>query len=179
MGAGIEGGSAISARGSGSALWKALLVLAVCASPVLSACGGGSEEPVEEVRPRLTKNSLPERMGDICQEHTDRQVIAIERFDKKHGLPYGPAHEKASDAQLEKELVVVMLPIVRDNIRDLERLRPPRAQEPDFKAFLRALEHGIEYSERDPSWVATGAHEPFSKARELAWKLGTAFCGQA
>jgi hypothetical protein len=42
-------------------------------------------------------------LGNPCQEHTDYQVKAIERFDKKHGFPYGFHHEKATHAQLEEE----------------------------------------------------------------------------
>jgi len=152
----------------------AVLVLA------LVGCGGGSE-PATETVPPMTEAKLAEKLGDICQEHTDRQVIAIEKFDKKHDLPYGPTHEKASPAQLEKELIVVILPIVRDNIRDLEReLRPPPSQEANLKDFLKALEHGIEFSEKDPNWVTDSATtEPFMKARLLSVKLGTPLCGQA
>ena len=146
----------------------------------LVGCGGGdSSKEAAETVPRLSKPQLVKKMGEICQEHTDRQVVEIEKFDKKHGIPYGFHHEDATDAQLEKELVEVMLPIVHDTIHDLDELHPPHEQEVDFKAFLRALEHGVEASETDPSWVATGASEPFSKARALSWKLGTALCGQA
>jgi len=154
------------------------LSVAAAVAVLLVGCGG-SEEPAVEAAPRLTKPQLVTKLGEICQEHTDYQVKAIERFDKKHGLPYGVNHEKASDAQIEEELVKVILPIVRDNIHDLEELRPPRQQEADFKAFLGALEHGIAYSERDPSWVVDARPEPFSQARALSWKLGTALCGQA
>lgn len=122
---------------------------------------------------------MVKKLGDTCQEHTDRQVIAIERFDKKRGIPPGVNHEKATDAQMEEELVKVILPIVRDNIHDLEGLRPPRQQEANFKAFLRALEHGVAYSERDPSWVIDAEPEPFMRARELSGELGTVLCGQA
>jgi hypothetical protein len=145
---------------------------------LLTSCGG-SEEPTAEAAPRLTKPQLVKKLGEVCQEHTDYQVEAIERFDKKHGIPYGINHEKAADKQLEQELVEVILPLVRDNIHDLAELRPSRPQEADFKAFLRALEHGIAYSERDPSWVVDATPEPFAKARALSWKLGTALCGQA
>lgn len=143
----------------------------------LVGCGGGSEATSQSV-PRLTKARLAKELGNICQEHTDRQVIAIKRFEKKHHLP-ASSQGKASPSQLQKELVVVILPIVRDNIHDLEKLHPPQAQEADFKAFLGALEHGIAYSERDPSWILDAKPEPFSKARELSAKLGTPLCGQA
>lgn len=163
--------------GSSSAFAIGAAVLVV----TLVGCGGNSSEPATETVPPMTEAKLAEKLGDICQEHTDRQVIAIEKFDKKHGLPYGPTHEKASDAQLEKELVVVILPIVRDNIHDLEReLRPSPSQEATLKAFLGALEHGIEFSEKDPSWVTgSTSTEPFMRARLLSVKLGTPLCGQA
>jgi hypothetical protein len=144
----------------------------------LAAFGGDGETTVAQA-PRLTKAQLVKELGDTCQEHTDRQVVAIEKFDKQHGIPYGIHHEDATDQELEQELVKVILPIVRDNIHDLEKLRPPHSQEADFKAFLGALQHGIEYSERDPSWLTTGSTEPFMKARELSAKVGTALCGQA
>jgi hypothetical protein len=144
----------------------------------LAACGDDGDATVQRA-PRLTKARLVKKLGDTCQEHTDRQVLAIEKFDKQHGIPYGIHHEDATDSELERELVKVILPIVRDNIHDLEKLRPPRSQEADFKAFLQALEHGIAYSERDPGWLTSGSTEPFMKARELSAKLGTALCGQA
>jgi hypothetical protein len=152
---------------------------AVTVFSLLVAGCGSSDDPAAESAPRLTKPQLVKKLGEVCQEHTDYQVEAIERFDKKHGIPYGIHHEDATDADLEEELVKVILPIVRDNIHDLEGLRPPRQQEADFKAFLRALEHGVAYSERDPSWVIDAEPEPFMKARELSGKLGTALCGQA
>jgi hypothetical protein len=152
----------------------AVLILAIV------GCGGGEDEaPAEEVPSRLTKAQLAEQMGDICQEHTDTQVVDIEGFEKRHGLP--PSSQGAvPSAQMERELTVVMVPIVEDTIRDLEgKLRPSEQQVPTFEAFLRALEHGISYSRRDPSWIVTGKAEPFSQARVLAAKLGTAYCGQA
>jgi hypothetical protein len=163
---------------------RAVFATAAFSVMVLASAGcgaGGSGESAAETVPPMTEKKLGEKLGDICQEHTDRQVIAIEQFDKKHGLPYGPAHEKATPAQLEKELVVVILPIVRDNIRDLKKeLRPPPSQEANLKAFYKALEHGIEFSEKDPNWVTDSAPtEPFMKARLLSVKLGTPLCGQA
>jgi len=146
---------------------------------LLGGCGAGGEQTRAPQPPRLTKEQLAERMGDICQEHTDLQVVEIERFEKKRGLPASSQGEVPAP-QLEKELVVVMLPIVRDTIRDLRReLRPPKAEEENFEAFLRALEDAVEYSEKNPSWLPSGSTEPFSRARELTAELGTPYCGQA
>jgi hypothetical protein len=150
----------------------------------LSGCGGGSgsstEESTETVR-YLTKDQLSQRLGDMCQAHTDRQVVAREKWQKKNGLP---SAEGASRAQLEKELVVVILPIVRDTIHDVGtlhagKLYPSPQQKKKLEKFRRALEHGVKASEKDPSWVVTNAFEPFYKARERASELGTVFCGQA
>jgi hypothetical protein len=158
--------------------WRGWISVGAALACLLAGCGGGSDTTARQA-PRLTEAQLVKKLGDTCQEHTDRQVIAIEKFDKQHGIPYGIHHEDATDKELEEELVKVILPIVRDNIHDLEKLRPPRSQEADFEAFLRALEHGIAYSERDPGWLTSGSTEPFMKARELSAKLGTALCGQA
>lgn len=140
----------------------------------LVGCGGGSEP--EETVVRLTKGQLIHKLDVICQAHTDRQVVAREKWQKKNGLP--PA-ENAGRAQLEKELTEVILPIVRDTIHDLGGLHPSTQQETTFKEFVNALEHGVAVSEKNPSWVATASFEPFSEARELSAKLGTALCGQA
>jgi hypothetical protein len=141
----------------------------------LAGCGGG-EEVAEETVPRLNEKQLTRKMSAVCQEHTERQVLVRENWQKKEGLP--PA-EDAGRKQLERELVVVILPIVRDTIHDLHQLHPAQKQEATFKEFIAALEHGVAYSEKDPSWLVTGTEEPFSEARELSWKLGTALCGQA
>ncbi len=151
----------------------------------LAGCGGGgssssSEESTVSVH-YLTNDQLAERLGDMCQAHTDRQVVAREKWQKKNGFP---SAEDASRAQLEKELVVVILPIVRDTIHDVGtlhagKLYPSPQQKKKLAKFRRALEHGVKVSEKDPSWVATSAFEPFYKARERASELGTVFCGQA
>lgn len=161
----------------GIRLAAALAVLVL----VAGGCGSseGGQDGAAADQPRLGKAQLAERLGDVCQEHTDRQVIAVERFDREHGIPYGPAHEKATAAQLEQELVRVILPIVRATIRDVQELRPPVEEEARFQAFVEALEHGVAASEEDPSWIATGATEPFMRARAASAALGTYYCGQA
>jgi hypothetical protein len=147
---------------------------------VLSGCGSSGETAAEEV-PRLTKAQLAKRLGEICSEHTYEQVDAVEKFDKEHGWPHDPGRENLSEAQLEAELTMVIVPIVRDTIHDFRaKLRPPLSEEAKLEALYKALEHGIEVSEEDPSWVTeTTAKEPFRHARLMSAKLGTPLCGQA
>jgi hypothetical protein len=163
-----------------SALGRKLLPLGLALLLALAGCGGGSGESTAvektETAPKLTKAQFAEKLGDVCQEHTDRQVIAREKWQKKHGFP--PA-ENAGRAQLEKELVVVILPIVRDTIHDVGQMHPPPEERKKLQEFRRALEHGVKASEKDPSWVATNEGEPFAEARTLSSELGTVFCGQA
>ena len=149
----------------------AIVVLSLPA--VLIGCGDSGANEI--TAPPPTAQELASQMGRICQNHTDRQVAAIERFENRHRLD----HEHLSARQLEQELVRVILPIVRDTIHDVGRLRPPRAEQGRFEAFIRALEHGVSVSETDPSWVATGDFEPFGRARQLSAALGTYYCGQA
>lgn len=156
-------------------MWS-LCGIALMLALMAVGCGGGGEEATEEAVPRLSKGQLVHKMGVICQAHTDRQVVVREKWQKKEKLP---PPEDADRKQLERELVVVILPIVRDTIHKMGQLHPPQKQEATFEEFVEALEHGVAASEKNPSWVATGSFEPFSDARELSWKLGTALCGQA
>lgn len=145
-----------------------LLVIAGCGS---SASGGETEEAA----PRLSRQALVNRLGDICQAHTDQQVIEIQHYERTHGIP----SEKATGAQLEQELVRVILPIVHDTIQDVRQLRPPAGDEAKLEAFIEALEDGVATSKKDPSWIATGDFEPFMRAREAAGALKAYYCGQA
>lgn len=156
-------------------VWS-LCGIALLLALVAAGCGGSSEEVTEEAVPRLSKGQLIHKMGVICQAHTDRQVVAREKWQKKEGLPLA---EDAGRKQLERELVVVILPIVRDTIHKMGQLHPPQKQEKTFEEFVEALEHGVAASEKNPSWVATASFEPFSDARTLSAELGTALCGQA
>jgi hypothetical protein len=166
-----------------AAIGQRLSMLGLVLLLALAGCGGGgssTEESTETVQ-YLTKAQLAERLGDMCQAHTDRQVVAREAWQKKNGFP---PPEDASRAQLEKELVVVILPIVRDTIHDVGtlhagKLYPSPQQQKKLAEFRKALEHGVKASEEDPSWVATNEGEPFSRARTLSADLGTVFCGQA
>jgi hypothetical protein len=164
-------------------LLRALIALCLTfiSLPAIAGCGGGSREATAEQVPRLTKAQLANKLSDICEEHSYRQVGAVEEFDKEHGWPYGSHRENATEKQLETELTVVILPIVRNTIREIEgRVRPPRSEEAKLEAFIGALEHGIQVSEDEPIWVTgTTGEEPFRRARALSWALGTASCGQA
>ena len=148
---------------------------------VLSGCGGDDDETAEKppAQPRLTKQQLVKKMKEICEENADRQAVAIEKYDRKHGVPTGLNREEATTAELEREFKAVSLPIVKDTIRDLETLRPPQQQEAKFEAFIQAMEYGVEFVEEDASFVSYDVRrEPFMKARLLSVELGTVACGE-
>lgn len=157
--------------------WLLIVTGALVALLAAAGCGGGG---ASSEQPQLTSRELTNRMSHICQEHTERQAVAIEQYAKSHGIPHGTQVEEATNSQLEEELVHVILPIVHDTIHDIGQLRASsEADEANLKTFVKALEHGVAASEADPSWIATGATEPFYPARLLSAKLGTALCGQA
>jgi hypothetical protein len=154
-----------------SALW--VLLLAV------SGCGGDDGATAENSAgpPRLTKEQLVDRLGEICQEHTELQVDERERFGKKNGIP---SPEDATLAEYEREIVEVILPIVRDTIHDVEQLRPPRSEEAKLEAFVSALKGAVATTQKHPNELAEEAgEEPFHMARETAADLEAYFCGQA
>jgi hypothetical protein len=156
----------------------ASLLLAVVFALVAAGCGGGdetAEKPAEP--PRLTKQQLVDRLGEICQEHTELQVDERERFGKKNGIP---SPEDATLSEYEREIVEVILPIVRDTIHDVEQLRPPRNEEAKLAAFVGALKGAVATTRKHPNELAEEAgEEPFQPARLAAADLEAYFCGQA
>ena len=140
----------------------------------VAGCGGTASSERAEQPPPPSRKQFALRLGDLCQKHTDRQVVAVERFERQHGVSGEP-----TPRQSELELVQVILPIVRSTIREAGEMRPPAGEGPELRAFVRALRHGVTVSEEDPSWVATGKFEPFMQAREASAALGTYYCGQA
>jgi hypothetical protein len=118
-------------------------------------------------------------MDEICQPHSEQQAAAVKAFEEKHGYPLS-SREPVPPRQLEQELTVIVLPFVRKTISEMKHLNASPRQSPTLAAFIAALEHGVAYSEKHQSWVVPGStEEPFRRARELSWKLGTALCGQA
>jgi hypothetical protein len=149
----------------------AVLVVSVA----LAGCGGGGG--TTEGPPPLSRPQLVKRLDAICQEHTDRQVAARERFDAGHGIA---SPEDATLAQYEQEIVEVILPIVRDTIHDLERVHPAASDEAELDAFIGALKRSVATTQADPNKLAAEeGEEPFSGARAAAGSLGAYLCGQA
>jgi hypothetical protein len=157
----------------------ASLLLAFALVLAFGGCGGDdgatAEKPAEPAR--LTKEQLVKKLGEVCQEHSELQVDERERFGKKNGIP---SPEDATLAEYEREIVEVILPIVRDTIHDVEQLRPPRSQEAKLDAFVGALKGAVATTQKHPNELAEEAgEEPFHSARLAAADLEAYFCGQA
>jgi len=152
--------------------------MAIVLVAAIGGCGGdGGDDAGAEAPARLSKAQLVERLGDVCQEHTDLQVVERERFGKKHGIP---SPEEATLAEYEREIVEVILPIVRDTIRDVEQIRPPRSEEAKLETFIGALKGAVATTQAHPNELAEEAdEEPFYPAREAAAELDAVYCGQA
>jgi hypothetical protein len=147
----------------------------------LGGCGGDdgvtAEKPAEPAR--LTKQQLLKKMAEICEEHSERENVAVGKYDKKYKVPTGLDREEATDAELEREYRVVILPLIKDKIRDLEALRPSQEQEAKFQAFIRAMKRGVKFTEKDASFVSYSVRsEPFYHARERSVELGSVACGE-
>gem|GEM_PF-5055462 len=116
-------------------------------------------------------------MNDICFANSQDQAEKVEAYKRAHdisaAIPPLPVQEKI--------IVQVILPIVHETISELEELRPPKSEEKNLKAFLRALERATEISEKTPRLLAEPSkdYEPYMSARALAAEIGSYLCGQA
>ncbi len=152
---------------------------------VLAGCGGGSgstsasasgETSTTRISKAEEKEKFVEAVDDICFRHSQEQAKQVEAYERKHGIPL---HEP-NQAQQEKIIVAIILPIVRETIAELEEYEPIAAQEAKLNVFIKALTNATDVTENHPNLLAEeGENEPYHQARGRAADMGTYLCGQA
>jgi hypothetical protein len=144
-----------------------LLFLALLASAA-GGCGGGSDPVSEEP---LTKAQFIKRAEAICSGTDKTQKAALRVFFQKH------PNATASKAVEEEVVVVVGLPPVRAEIKELAALPAPKGDEEKIQAFIEAIEQAVEKGEADPSTMIRGEGKgPFAAAGKLARGYGFKAC---
>jgi hypothetical protein len=151
--------------------------IAMAAAAALSACGGASGQTSTTERV-LTKKQYLRQAHAICYRMSKKQVRATEAFVKRHRF------DLAEPGRREREQMIpgVVVPVAKEKLAELKKLPPPKGDEGEVSALLRAIEKGIRDAEAHPRWLAepTLAHEqPFEQGIDLWAEYGDWLCGQA
>jgi hypothetical protein len=149
-----------------------ILVLAMAAIPLLLAgCGGGDGSRSEadvKTGPPLTKSQFIAQADAVCNEADSEQLRQSVHFVRQN-----------PDAKREDLLVPAGLPPLRKQVKKIEALTPPAADEKAIEAMLRAFEEGIEQAEEDPASAFEASGGAFEEANKLAAGYGLQVCDKA
>jgi hypothetical protein len=138
-----------------------LLVLSLALVTVLAACGGGPKP--------IPKEEYLKRADVICKKGSDdlhaKSVAAFK--DVKQG-------EKPTDAQIADFVRQTVVPLLRQQVKELSKLPPPEKLGSQAAAIYKELNKGLDELDKDPKKLTTT--NVFQKADELAKKDGLVVC---
>ncbi len=146
------------------------LLVVLLLALALGGCGGSDDNVGDEP---LTKAQFIERADAICAGTDKTQKSALRIFFQKH------PKATASKAVEEEVVVVVGLPPVRTEVKELAALSPPKGDEQKIQTFIQEIEEAVKKGEADPSTMIQGKRGsggPFAVAGKLAREYGMKTC---
>lgn len=151
--------------------YQALMATAVLTLAALSAgCGGSGDSTTAS----LTKAQYIKRGDAICTKAEQEQLAGVERFQREtHVEALGVG---SSEEQLVKEVGIPPLRLETEKLADLPA---PQGGETQVKAYVAALEEGMQAAEKEPGLLLEAGKSPFAEAEELASAYGFRVCGGA
>jgi|SRR3954468_14405866 len=156
----------------------ALVVLAGLLFALLVAGCGSSDQAATAEKPPVTKKQFERQAHKVCFQLYHKQARQTEALSKRRDFQIG------EPTQRQREVInrVIVMPIVREKIKELGALPLPPGEAPKMKAVLGSMRRGIRLTEAHPEWLAapTEKHpETFAEARETTGAAGIWLCGQA
>lgn len=128
----------------------------------VAGCGGGEA--------RLTRAQFLREGNAICARAAAEEVKLATRFRKEE-----PAVEERPDFLVAPAVV----PPLEGELRRLEALDPPRADEKNLLKIFRGMEKGIEDAKEDPIDLLVEETDPFARANQLAMRYGLHACAHS
>jgi hypothetical protein len=144
-----------------------LLCTFLAAASAAAGCGGGGSE---DSTPPPTKAAFIKRADAICEKTDTTQKAAFKVFSQKNPNAAGRSGE-------EEVVVVVGLPPVRTEVKELAALPTPGGDEEKIAAILRGIEEAVKEGEAEPStMLKKGSSGPFAPVERLAREYGFKAC---
>jgi hypothetical protein len=137
--------------------------LLVAAGLAVSAFACGDSEGVSKA------DYLAEAKA-VCQKGNQTLTDASNAAFAK--LPPG---QKPSDTELEAFVRQTVIPTIRDQVKELRALPPPKGKKGQVEEIYRALDNGLDQLEKSPKKLVDGSNV-FAEADSLASKYGISVC---
>jgi hypothetical protein len=139
------------------------LVIAMAVLPLSCGSGQGSDAKI------IPSSEFLAKAKPIC-----------EKGNAKIGKYYGYWGERArfhadSEEFMNKVAEKIVIPVTAQEVRELRALGLPEGREKKLKAFLAALEEGIEKGKKDRRTLR-GSNYAFQRAFDMAESVGLVAC---
>ena len=141
---------------------RAVVLLAAASLAVASAACGDSEG--------VSKTDYLASARAVCQ--TGRQSLAEASAAAFAKVPPG---QTMSAPEIDSFVRQSVIPTLRDQVRQLRALPPPKGKKGKVEEIYRALEKGLDELEKAPKRLIDGTN-PFRDAERLATKYGIGVC---
>jgi hypothetical protein len=140
---------------------RALSLLAAAALAVSApACGEDG----------VSKSEYLAKAKAVCQKGNQTLTEASNAVFAK--VPPG---QKLSDPEIENFVRQTVIPTIRDQVRQLRALPPPKGKKGEVEEIYRALDKGLDELEKSPKKLIDGSNV-FAEADSLATKYGISVC---
>ena len=137
---------------------------------IAAGCGGGNGDSSTGAS-AISKAVFIKKADAICQKGSERMIRAFSGFLKKAKT----AHP--TKAVQEKLVVKVLIPSVRQEVKEFQALGAPSGDEDRVAEIVKALEEGVETAEGNPEAVTNSSDVVFGIASRLAGEYGIEVCG--
>ena len=118
----------------------------------------------------ITKSEYLAKAKAVCQKGNQALTDASNATFAK--VPPG---QKLSDPEIEAFVRQTVIPTIRDQVKQLRALPPPKGKKGQVEEIYRALEKGLDELEKSPKKLIDGSNV-FAEADSLATKYGISVC---
>jgi hypothetical protein len=136
----------------------------------IAGCGGGGDSST--ATGSISKAAFIKKVDAVCKAGTRRMQTAVLKF-----LKQGREIKRPTTDQSVKMVGAVIVPSVRQEIKEIKALGVPSGDEEKVNAIIGALEEGVETAEDDPEAVVEGSSDViFGIAGRIAGEYGITGC---
>ena len=127
-----------------------------------TACGGSSGG--------VSKAEYLAKAKAVCQKGNQTLTDASNATFAKV-----PSGQKLSDPEIESFVRQTVIPTIREQVKELRALPPPKGKKSQVDEIYRALDTGLDELDKSPKKLLDGSNA-FAEADSLAAKYGITVC---
>ncbi|HEY6551234.1 MAG TPA: hypothetical protein VIY71_08565 [Solirubrobacterales bacterium] len=136
---------------------------------LVAGCGGGGDD--SSTGPTISKAAFIKKADAICSGGNKRMEASLAHFFQE-----GKKIKRPSKADFEELVGKVVVPNLRQEIKEIRALGAPSGDEDKVDEILTALEEGLETAEGNPQAAVDSSEVVFGISSRLAREYGLEVC---